>query len=708
VDALRRLADAVEQAPLGPGRWLATFLAIVALRHLLEILSARVPVYRPAAFLVHYPLAYLAPALTLALLLSLLARWPVRRVTRLMLPAAALLLLPPLVDLSLPLLAGIPGLPATLRETVARHAEAPATIGYLYGEEGFLSALVHFLDPRRPLEGTTAGIRVEALVAALLGAAFVVLRRRAWWRAVLTVPVILLTAFLFFTLPTRFLDLVRLFRPALTMDTLYGGEGLLPGPGSIHDGVSILYLATLILLVLLAWSLRDGGWPALRSGLATLDWGGGLTVGVLTVVGLTAGVLTRTGLQPDLALSLYDRLAVASLAVAAILLGTGLGADRPGRTVSLLAGASALCLTLGAGYPALAGALILVGACWLWGGGSAALSRRPGLGTLAGGLVGLAAVAFGYLAVTGQEGLGWIPGPLLLAGFLAGAGVTLATRPPDHPPVDRVLVGCATAAALLPALSWPLCLAAPAPLLTIAVLFFGGASLLVCLLLAHGGPRGLMAGILGAAALASALLTLTHPLVREDLTRGVLSRPGYHLARGNVFQERRAFREAEQEYRLALTMDPGGIEPLLRLGGLEVARAEMVLEAAGLPDIRTRTAVRAELDEEVRSRLRAAAEHFERALTRDPDHPTIRYNLGAALFQLGELEEAERAFAAVLAQRPGHLGALWQRAEVLLKLERPGEAAASLEAYLEAAAEDPAQAAGRARARELLRILPPR
>ena len=120
-----------------------------------------------------------------------------------------------------------------------------------------------------------------------------------------------------------------------------------------------------------------------------------------------------------------------------------------------------------------------------------------------------------------------------------------------------LLAGCATAATLLPALSWPLCLAAPAPLLAITVLFFGGASLSVRLLPASSGPRGLVPGILGAAALASALVTLVHPTVRDDLVRSVLSRPAYHLARGDDLQGQRGFRDAEREYRLAFTLEGG-------------------------------------------------------------------------------------------------------------------------------------------------------
>ena len=64
---------ALEEIPIGPGAWAASFLSIVAVRHLLEIRSSQYPLYPPSAFYAHYVLAYLAPLLALSMILSLMS-----------------------------------------------------------------------------------------------------------------------------------------------------------------------------------------------------------------------------------------------------------------------------------------------------------------------------------------------------------------------------------------------------------------------------------------------------------------------------------------------------------------------------------------------------------------------------------------------------------------------------------------------------------
>jgi tetratricopeptide (TPR) repeat protein len=692
----------VECSALGPGLWIACFLGIVALRHLLELLSARLPVYHPVALLLHYPLAYLAPALTLALLLALLAAWPVARVTRLMLAAAALLLLPPLVDLALPMTALLPGLPEALRSLLERHESAPKVIGYLYeGHQGFLQALAGFLDPRRVLEGTTAGIRLEALLAAALGGVYVLLRGRPWWRVLAALPAVFLAAFLFFTLPSRFLDLLRPIFPGLSMDALYGGRGYLSGPGSIHDGVSVIYLTGLIVLVLLAWTALDSGRRGLREGPGSMAWAWGSLSAALTGIGAAAALLTRSGLETGLSVSVYDRLALGACLLASLLITASLGAPRPVRTVPLVAVAAGLSWATGAGYPALAGALALAGISWLAGPGLPLQAGRSILDLPGRGLQALAAVTLGYLTFAGEPGLAWVPASLLLAGLLTGVAAALASCPRTRGRTGALTAGLAAAAGPLAALAWPLLLGAPAPVVLVAGLFFGLALLAARLGIPSGGERALLP-LVGACALAAALLSLWSPPVRDQLVRSVLSLPGYHLDRGEASREAGELREAERSFRLALTLAPEDPEPLQRLGLLEVARAEEVLRARGLPGLGETEEAAAALEGELRLRLERAAELFREALELDPEATKARYNLGTALLQLGEHEAGERALDQVLDREPGHAGALFQRAEALLALGRQEEAAVCLRRYLEVTAHDPGQSAGRARARELL------
>ena len=61
-----RLLDYFESAPISLGRALAILAATFALRNILEALAAHAPLFYPAAFLVHFPLAYL-PGIVLIL-----------------------------------------------------------------------------------------------------------------------------------------------------------------------------------------------------------------------------------------------------------------------------------------------------------------------------------------------------------------------------------------------------------------------------------------------------------------------------------------------------------------------------------------------------------------------------------------------------------------------------------------------------------------
>jgi len=93
-----------------------------------------------------------------------------------------------------------------------------------------------------------------------------------------------------------------------------------------------------------------------------------------------------------------------------------------------------------------------------------------------------------------------------------------------------------------------------------------------------------------------------------------------------------------------------------------------------------------------RGEVRRAAEHFDRALARDPRHLDARLGRAAACEALGERAGALCAYRHVLAERPGHALALGQ----FLKLARPDEAgdlvARARDALAADATPDPARA----------------
>ncbi|MFH1688985.1 MAG: tetratricopeptide repeat protein [Candidatus Eisenbacteria bacterium] len=190
-----RASEAVETTSITVGRWLLMLAAIIVLRHFLEQLSGQQKTLYFLSYFLHYPLAYVAPLLALSVVLAAFARERVERVTKLMLFAWLLTLLPPLIDV-----------------LMTRTGEAPELIGYLIPKSGTLvGAFVNLLNPAyQQFQGATAGIRIEAALGCLLGAFYVHLKTRNLGRAVLAFFGIYVTMFFFFTLPVIVVAVSRL------------------------------------------------------------------------------------------------------------------------------------------------------------------------------------------------------------------------------------------------------------------------------------------------------------------------------------------------------------------------------------------------------------------------------------------------------------------------------------------------------------------
>ena len=172
--------------PITVGRWLLMLAAIIVLRHFLEQLSGQQKTLYFLSYFLHYPLAYVAPLLALSVVLAAFARERVERVTKLMLFAWLLTLLPPLIDIAM-----------------SRAGESPELIGYLIPQSGTLwGAFLNLLNPAyQQFEGATAGIRIEAALGCLLGAFYVHLKTGSLGRTVLAFFGVYVTMFFFFTLP---------------------------------------------------------------------------------------------------------------------------------------------------------------------------------------------------------------------------------------------------------------------------------------------------------------------------------------------------------------------------------------------------------------------------------------------------------------------------------------------------------------------------
>ena len=191
-----RASEAVEESRISLGRWLLILGAIIVLRHFLEQLSGQQKTLYFLSYFLHYPLAYIAPLIALSVVLAAFARERIERVTKLMLFAWLLTLLPPLIDI-----------------LMSSAGENPELIGYLIPQSGTLTgAFLNLFNPTyQQFQGATAGIRVEAALGCLLGAFYVHLKTRSLGRTILSFFGIYVTMFFFFTLPVIVVELSRLF-----------------------------------------------------------------------------------------------------------------------------------------------------------------------------------------------------------------------------------------------------------------------------------------------------------------------------------------------------------------------------------------------------------------------------------------------------------------------------------------------------------------
>jgi hypothetical protein len=421
-----RLIERAESLPWGPWQVLAVLAAVITVRNLLELHVARNPAYEPLAAFVHYPLAYLGPFLALTLVLAGCAALPPARVARLMCLAWVLTLVPPAVDVLL-----------------HSGGHVPA-IGYLHADPQDLSwIVVHFLDPSVSLIGTTPGIRVEAGLAVILGAAFVWLRGRRWWRGLLAAVLIYVVSLFFFTLPVLVRGLFGILVPRLTLDGILRGVGILyrEGAETAPDSIGTLWLIPVVVVCGLIWAALErkapeaDRWLHGRFGASRLP-GAPLLLAALLVAGTwTAGWLYLP-LDAPAWLSVYDLLAPAGALATTLLLSAGALRAETWRDsaapalLALLGGAGAAAL---GGAPALGlavafAALLPVGLRipperWEWPAWA-----------LCTGVAGLGAFVAGFALVVGPEALARLPSsllaPVIAAGLAGGAFVAGAGRLP--------------------------------------------------------------------------------------------------------------------------------------------------------------------------------------------------------------------------------------------------------------------------------------
>ncbi len=666
-----RHARALEERPIPGGPFVAAFGALVLARHLLEILAGQNPVYFPLQFFIHYPLAYVAPLLALVLVLHLFSGVPVVRVTRLMLYAWALTLLPPLVDLA----AG----------------EAGEGIGYLRMEDASLGEIfARFFDPRARFGGTTVGIRVEAALACLLGGLYVWLRARApasarAARALGAAAGVYVTALGFFTLPRLFDAAAGFWLPA--RGSLHAPPTYLevaePVGLAVADRICVLYLVPLCLLLGAAWMARAASWTGAVATLRRLPWVQMASGAILAGGGIALGAaLARQLAGVPLKPAPLDLLAAAGLVGAAALLPAGLRVAAAGDGMSaeglstargsgLALALAAACLSLAAGW--VPATLLAVAAGLLWvrrPGGALDLPRWPPAAEAATGLAGLALLGMGISWGVAEQALALTPPAVAWGVLLAGSLAALAARWARGPEWAGLACGAAAALAL------PVAGGAPA-----AVVVACGIAALAALLPRLAGRRlGWLEGLALPGLLALGLAGVLVPEEgRSALVTQVLHRPKFLIGQAMDLEASGRHAEAVAAYRRALAVDPGRAPVLARLGEILWLRLDQ-------PE--------------------AAREAYGAALAADPDQIPARQQLASLLLQEGDPGAAAAVLAPGLERRPDH--ALLLRT-LALALERiPGrrlEAADAWRRYLQASDVEPGTEAERAHARSRLRSL---
>lgn len=406
---IRELADLAASIPASTGQLAALFAATVILRNLLECLGEGI-LFPAPAFLLHFPIAYVFPMAGLTLLLALLSGYPLARLSRIMVYAWTLTILPPLID-------WVSG--------------TESAIGYFPLEKG--NALHFFLGFFRPgveLSGTTTGIRVEAALGCLLAGVFSwsVAPDRPAIRGILTTLLMAPVFLVFFTWPSLvYGGLGTLFPYASSAQEFFQWHAATSPhlSGEFHYTLFLVdLLPVLLILLVFLGKLRPGAWSELLRAVLREYWI------VLAPVAGAAGALSSAGGN----LTFADAVSITGAAIAALLTGLAFHAGNRPRLRGLLI-AAALAAAVSAGW--LTTVLVLfAGAVSLLPGPRrpAAVLTSPLLALAACSPVGLPpspALAVMAVLCAAAGGLGRIRTAGAASGLLAvTAALVLAPAPP--------------------------------------------------------------------------------------------------------------------------------------------------------------------------------------------------------------------------------------------------------------------------------------
>ena len=715
------ITERIENLEIGLGRWLLFLASIIVLRHFLEQVSGQQKTLYFLSYFLHYPLAYIAPLLALAIVLALLSRERIERVTRLMLFAWLLTLLPPVIDLLIP-----------------SSGDAPELIGYLIPKDGSIwNAFLNLFNPTyHEFQGTTAGIRLEAALGCLLGAWYVFMKTRNALRSVLSLFAIYVTMFFFFALPPITLAVVNMFGGdiANVYQLFFGRADIHRAfanvtPFALSDLSNSLIDFIVITPVMLVWfRLHDA--DAFRKTIREFEPVTALALPLVTFAGLAFGARLLMGSTELLSTSHpFDVISIIGLIAASLITGLAVSAlrhliatptDDPERSRRLVTSAflfSLACLfALSVSYVALTYVLGVLAVFYFYYAPPFELRRFTPLAELMIASALFFAFLLGYGGYAGGAAALWTPRTLIVVGLASGTLATLARglwEPPETYHFGWNLGslplgasrGIAGAAVLLASLLPGLLLAQASLIIVGAVA--GGAGLVLCLTLK---PRLLPAGLLivGAALLVSFQATglADVPQLREELDGTSFARfsrssgtfemideslspeQQREMSQGMDFFRTGDYEEAVVAFRRAIEIAPDHAPAYVSLGSAYM-RLDRLAEAAGT----FRRAVEIAPDDasayvglgqtlKLQSNPDEAIEQLERALELDPMNADAAYTLALIYMDTGDINLETQYLEQTVSINPRNGLAQSRLADIFLATEQYEAAVGALRSAL--------------------------
>jgi tetratricopeptide (TPR) repeat protein len=612
-------------------------------------------------------------------------------------------------------------------------------IGYLPLQPNeFLPTFVQFFNPAKELVGTSAGIRIEAFIACLLSFIYVFLKRRSLWRSLLATFAIYATSFVFFTFPFLVFAILKSLSwllPYTSARDFLEGQGTILRNGYLQGAYSIAHLDLfLALIILVGWFLlyrRGRG----RFPWAALEWPWMLHFVVTAVLGQALAFRLFSSVGDDLRLThFFDYLALLSP-----LVSTALGyiavrawaASQHGSedrrelpAVAFVSLVFSLAFALVIGYPLVVLTLVFVSLLFLHEIDPFRLRRLPVISATVRALASLACVLLGFSLLGRNSTPEIFPHNLLLLIF---AALTLGLHAGETSRADAWGRFLARGGAGI--LSFAAYLLVPAflgsPRLLFASLVFGAAGLLVALL---PPPRRWLTSAVYVL-FAGLVLTVWWP----DASRGIArSIPAPNKLLSTIFEAHTYMRsgmegQALVEYQQAIDAGTKDVTVFAALGEIyyrrnEIARAiEMYEQAIALDSTLVRARGNLGICYMLKERIPEARAQFEKVKQLDPedqgasyyldqlDQPTpenlsealkqaregvkempqdpqAHLRLAMALEETGQLDEAQREFAAVVSLMPGHAEALFHLGAIR---EAKGDIQEAMAWYRRAIAGDP-------------------